>query len=100
MLFSRMSTEIEKSKDKILEYLYNRDSEIYGIQIKGNIISAATNLTAEQVNDAAELLENSGLVESFEAYGTMPYKFYAVRITASGKDEVQKRRSLKEATRT
>lgn len=91
---------LEKSKGKILEYLYSRDSEIYGIQIKGNIISAATNLTAEQVNDAVELLENSGLVESFEAYGTMPYKFHAVRITASGKDEVQKRRSLKEATRT
>jgi hypothetical protein len=50
-----------------------------------------------QINDAVELLHNSGLVEWLTALGTAPYDFALVRISALGKYEVQRRKSLEEA---
>ena len=93
-----MSTEIEKNQDVILQYLYQKDVESEGeAYLKGDDLHKATNLKPVQINDAIELLHASGLVELFTAFDTAPYNFRVVRITAVGKYEVERRKSLKEA---
>jgi hypothetical protein len=96
-----VSTEIEKNQDVVLQYLYQRGLEARTEKISpfvdGEAIREATNLNPVQINDAIELLDDSGLVERHTALDTEPYTFYAVEITARGKYEVQRRKSIKEA---
>lgn len=93
-----MQTEIEKNQDVILQYLYQRDVESEGEAFaRGDDLCKATNLKPVQINDAIELLHDSGLVERLTTMGTTPYNFYLVKITARGKYEVERRKALKEA---
>lgn len=96
-----VSTEIEKNQDVILQYLYQKSLESISGKTSpsadGEIIREATNLEPIQINDAIELLHDFGLVERFTSIGTAPYSFYLVEITARGKYEIQRRKSIKEA---
>jgi hypothetical protein len=78
----------ELNKTTILEYLYrvNRD-------VSGDDIRIATGVEPQHINDAIELLYNSGLVEKFATLGCAPYRFKVVRITAQGKLSVEKKKS-------
>jgi len=88
-----LPTEIEENQDKILEYLYAKDVE--GKEsIHGDDILKATGLKPVQINDAIELLHNSGLVDWLVTFGTAPYNFYSVQITAQGKYEYQRRKEV------
>jgi len=76
----------------MLQYLYQIAIKSEGeTWVSGDDVHKATNLGPSQINDAIELLQNSGLVECFTALGTAPYNFESVKITAKGKQQIQKR---------
>jgi len=96
-LVTKLSTEIERNQDRILRFLYEKAAESADERlIKNDEIHEAINLQPVQINDAIELLHDSGFVEWFRTMGTAPYKFTMVKITPRGKYEVQRRASLEE----
>lgn len=88
-----MPPDIQENLFKILDFLYRRQKEVKDeIYVSGEEIRKATGLSESQINDAVELLHESGLVEWYQTLGTAPYMFNLVLITARGKYEVEKRR--------
>ena len=47
-------------------------------------------LTASEINDAVAILSESGLVETFRAFGFHPFTFAHVSLTPRGRYEYQK----------
>jgi hypothetical protein len=93
-----MSSEIQDNTYKILKFLYNKQKEIKDdIYIAAEDVRNGTGLTVTEVNDAVELLHESGLVERLQTLGTAPYNFNSVLITARGKYEAERRRSIETA---
>jgi len=88
---------MEKNQDAILQFLYKKASADVEEYVDGDTLRKATNLSPVQINDAIELLFNSGLVERYQTLGTTPYKFWGVKITPSGKFEVERKKALKRA---
>jgi len=87
-----LPTEIEKNQYLILRYLYQTDKKLGGnISFNPDDIRKGTNLTPIQLNDAVELLDESGLIGSLPGSANPPYKFQAVWLTAKGKYEFEKK---------
>lgn len=94
-----LSTDIERNQDKILRLLYQKASESEGEPyFTGQEIQEASSLSPVQINDAIELLHNSGLVHWMRWMGTTPYKFGQVKVTSRGKYEAERRKALEEST--
>ena len=90
-----MTSDIQDNAYKILKFLYERQKELEDeIYVDAEDVKNGTGLTAVQTNDAIELLHESGLVERLQTLGTAPYNFKSVLITARGKYEVERRRSI------
>lgn len=79
--------KVEQNKTTILEYLYRINREVSGEDIR-----IATGIEPQHVNDAIELLGDSGLIEKFAALGTAPYRFQWVKIRAQGRLLVEKKK--------
>lgn len=85
-----MTTEIEKNQLVILQFLYEVATKTEGkASIDGNALRNATGLEPTQINDAAELLHDEGLINLHKALGTAPYGFCFVEINARGKSRIQ-----------
>lgn len=52
-----------------------------------------TDLTPIEINDAVELLEQAGLVETLKFLGTHPFNFYHVELTPRGRYEYERQLS-------
>lgn len=78
-----MMNPIERNARAVLAKLYEWRGETFAVT--GNMLLSATGLTAEDVNDAVELLKEWGAAETIDYLGTYPYKFGEVRITSRGK---------------
>jgi hypothetical protein len=93
-----MPSDIQDNAYKILKFLYNRQKELNDeVYIDAKDVKNGTDLTVPEVNDAVELLHESGLVERLQVLGTAPYGFHSVLITARGKYEVERRKSIERA---
>ena len=96
-----MPSDIQDNAYKILKFLYERQKEVRDdVYVDAEHVKKGTGLTVMQVNDAVELLHESKLVERLQTMGTAPYRFSSVLITARGKYEVERRRSIEGALTT
>jgi DNA-binding MarR family transcriptional regulator len=57
--------------------------------IKNEQLEKDTGLSIDDLNDAVELLEKKSLVEWLQCYGTMPFKFDSVQLTALGRSMIK-----------
>ena len=86
-----MSTEVEKDVEVVMKCIYAIDEKAGGgVRISGGMINRDTGLPHSRINDAVELLSQSGFVEMHTAIGTYPYRFHSVSITPKGKLNLQK----------
>lgn len=93
-----MSSDIQDNAYRILKFLYERQKELGDdVYVGAEDVKNGTGLTVVQVNDAVDLLHESKLVERLQTMGTAPYRFNSVLITARGKYEVERRRSIERA---
>jgi hypothetical protein len=74
---------IEKNARLVLAKLYQWKNDT--IQADGRTIIGATQLTAEEVNDAVNYLTDLGAVEQIGGIGSDPFDFDDVAITSKGK---------------
>lgn len=63
------------------------------ITLHSSKLQELTKLSPAQLNDAIELLEESGLIEVMRSLGTYPYTFYQITITPRGKYEVERKQT-------
>ncbi len=85
-----MARTIEENLGIILKALYDLprdDPHKYGIE--GKELHKLTNLTENEINDAVVVLEGNGYVEWMKYSGTYPYVFGNVKITATGRFELE-----------
>jgi len=93
-----MPSDIQDTVHKILKFLYDREKTFKDhIYVEAKDVKDGTGLTETEVNDAVELLHESGLVERLQTLGTAPYNFNSVLITARGKYEYERRKSIEGA---
>lgn len=83
---------IEANMIKVLKVLADQSRSVSGeAWTSGKELKKATGLSPAEINDAVELLEARGLVETLQTIGTAPYRFQTVTITASGRYELENR---------
>lgn len=58
--------------------------------LEGNEIASITNLAPEKINDAVEILEENGYIDVTKTFGTTPYNFKWVELTARGRLEAER----------
>ena len=83
-----MAKAIEENAAIILSILSSVETNDAGrAMVRGKVVSEKTNLTPAQVNDAATILNESGLIEWRQWLGTAPYVFGEIGITSRGRYE-------------
>lgn len=86
---------------RILGLLYAKQKELKDeVFVSAEDVMRATGLSEIQINGAVELLHESGLVEWYQTLATLPFKFNSVLITARGKYEFERRKSMEKALLT
>jgi hypothetical protein len=85
-----MPTPIEQNAARILLALAAVPRTGSGGYLNGPQIAEATGLSPEDINDAVEILVESGLAEWLRFFGTTPYAFGQVQATSRGRLEAQR----------
>ena len=80
-------TQIDRDALRILQVL---DEAPRGDYVDRNDVASRSGLTAERVNDAVALLVDLGWAEWEQTFGTAPFDFNCVVITARGRYERQR----------
>src|SRR4051812_28510847 len=88
-------TEIEADASRTLKSLAewsqgDRDEQQGRYSLEGEEITQGTELDAERINDAVELLELNGYVSVARFTGSAPYSFSSVQLSAAGRLEYQR----------
>ena len=97
----RMPSDTLDNAHRILGLLYAKQKELKNeVFVSAEDVMRATGLSEIQINDAAELLHESGLVEWYKTLATLPFIFNSVLITARGKYEFERRKSMEKALLT
>lgn len=78
---------IEEDASAVLNFLNSKGDNEY---CEAKRISDKTGLTPDEINDAVEILESNGYVESLKFLGTAPYRFGKVAITSHGRFALEK----------
>lgn len=80
---------VAESADTLLSFLYEAPRKAY----EGPELIAGTGLTADQLNDAVDALEELRAVKVVHALGTQPFDFLLVEITTVGRMALERDRS-------
>lgn len=81
-----MKNSIQKNLGIVLEALYEMPKEL----ITSGMLQEKTQLTPDEINDACNILENSGYVELLQYTGTHPFDFGDILITSAGRFEYER----------
>ena len=82
-----MASSIAENAARILAFLAQGPTGAY---VDGPAIAAGTNLPPEEINDAVTVLVEDGHAEWQQFYGTNPYSFGIVGVTARGRYEYER----------
>lgn len=86
-----MSDNIEKNSSTILSFLVSVPrGEGSTSSSTGAEIEDSTGLSANEINDAVTILYESGFVDWLQTFGTAPYDFNQVEVTARGRYEAER----------
>lgn len=97
----RISRTVEANAFYVLETLVSEQKDEVGrVTVHGTRLAELTALTPSEINDAVNILEESGMVKSLKAIGTRPYTFYTVALTSRGRYEYERRQSMPQNTET
>jgi hypothetical protein len=78
-----MSNKIVDNASKVLVALFENNPE-QNLQFDGNEIAKLTGLSAIDINDAIEFLDDRGLIERLNYMGTAPFYFGQVSLNSRG----------------
>ncbi|MFZ0513345.1 MAG: hypothetical protein WAM14_17190 [Candidatus Nitrosopolaris sp.] len=96
---NRLNRTIDSNVDLILRTLatYHND-EVGRVSLDGDRLQELTDLAPIEINDAVELLEQAGLVETLKTDGTKPFNFCKVELTPRGRYEYVRQSQQSQAT--
>jgi hypothetical protein len=83
--------------DIILEYLGEQYQDNSDKMFTGKELEQALGIESKRLNPAIDMLENHGLIDSFNYLGTAPYDFGEAKISSRGLYELERKRSYKKA---
>lgn len=96
-----MPSDTLKNAHRILGLLYAKQQALgEEVFVSAEDVMRATRLSEIQINNAVELLHESGLVEWYKILAPLPFRFNSVLITARGKYEFERRESMEKALLT
>jgi len=74
------------------------DSQKGRYSLEGDEVADATGLSPERINDAVDILDESGYVRTMKVMGTAPYSFHSVELTPRGRVEGERVQSSEDMT--
>ncbi|MFT5180953.1 MAG: hypothetical protein ACI8S3_000830 [Alphaproteobacteria bacterium] len=89
---------VEQNASVVIEFLANRERDKSGsAYVRGKSLEEGTGLSPADINDAVDVLVESGLADWRQWLGTAPYRFGEVSITARGRYEHERAASARTA---